>query len=330
MMRLPEFEHLQPESLAEALELLAEHREHAKVIAGGTELLVSMKHGLLTPSYLINLKEIPGLNFIAYDDDKGLRMGAFTKLAALIESQTVQESFSILAHAADQVAAPPLQQMGTLGGNLCLNTRCFYYNQSRFWRQARSACYKTGGDVCYAVKGGNRCFAVYQGDMAPALIALEATVKVARKGGERVIPLADIYTGKGKRPLALEADEILVEVEVPQSAALKTGNYQKLRYRGAMDFPLVGVAAVLDRNGSGTCSRAKIVLTAVDTAPVLVEEAGKLLEGQGVTDQLISQAAEAAYQAAHPVANIGSTPSYRRKMARLLTKRAISNAWEGE
>jgi 4-hydroxybenzoyl-CoA reductase subunit beta len=330
MMRLPKFEHFQPESLAEALELLAEHREHAKVVAGGTELLVSMKHGLLTPSYLINLKEVPELSFIAYDDEKGLRMGALTRLTTLIKSQAVQQNLPILAQAADQVAAPPLQQMGTLGGNLCLNTRCFYYNQSRFWRQARPACYKTGGEVCHVVKGGNRCFAVYQGDMAPALIALEATVKVARKGGERVIPLADIYTGKGKRPLALEADEILVEVEVPQSAAFRTGNYQKLRYRGAMDFPLVGVAAVLGKNGSGACSKANIVLTAVGTAPVLVEEAGKLLEGQSVTDELISQAAEAAYQAAHPVANVGSTPSYRKKMARLLTKRAIRNAWEGE
>lgn len=329
-MRLPKFEHLQPESLAEALELLAEHREQAKVIAGGTELLVSMKHGLLTPSYLINLKEVPELGFIAYDDEKGLRMGALTKLTTLIKSQAVQENFPILAQAADQVAAPPLQQMGTLGGNLCLNTRCFYYNQSRFWRQARSACYKTGGEVCHVVKGGNRCFAVYQGDMAPALIALEATVKVARKGGERVIPLAELYTGKGKRPLALEADEILVEVQVPPSAASRTGNYQKLRYRGAMDFPLVGVAAVLDKNGSGACSKANIVLTAVDTAPVLAEEAGKLLEGQSLTDELIDQAAEATYQAVHPVANIGSTSSYRRKMVRLLTKRAIRGAWEGE
>ena len=329
-MRLPKFEHVQPESLAEALELLAEHGENAKVIAGGTELLVSMKHGLLTPSYLINLKEIPELNFISYDEEDGLRMGALTKLTALVESETIQKSLPFLARAAGQVAAPPLQQMGTLGGNLCLNTRCFYYNQSRFWRQARPACYKTGGDVCHVVKGGNRCFAVYQGDMAPALIALEATIKVARKGGERVIPLADMYTGKGKRPLALEVGEILVEVEVPQSAALRTGSYQKLRYRGAMDFPLVGVAAVLDKDGSGTCSRASVVLTAVDTAPVPVEQAGRLLEGQGVTDELISQVAEATYQAAHPVANIGSTPSYRRKMARLLTKRAIRSAWEGE
>ncbi len=329
-MRLPRFEHLEPRSLNEALELLAEHSEDAKVIAGGTELLVSMKQGLLEPSYLINLKEIPELAFISYDDEKGLRIGALTKLAAVIESKVIRGKFPVLAQAADQVAAPPLQQMGTLGGNLCLNTRCFYYNQSRFWRQARPACYKTGGEVCYVVKGGNRCYAVYQGDMAPALMALDATVKIAKKGRERVIPLGDLYTGKGKKPLALEPDEILVEAQVPQSAALAAGNYQKLRYRGAMDFPLIGVAALVAKDASGTCSQASIALTAVGMAPVVVEELGRLLRGQSVTDELIAQAADTAYEAVRPVANIGSTPLYRRKMVRVLTKRAIKNAWGRE
>ncbi len=329
-MRLPTFEHLQPESLLEALELLAEYGEQAKIIAGGTELLVAMKLGLLSPAYLVNLKEIPDLNFIAYDGEKGLRVGALTRLTALIESEIVQESYPILAQAADQVAAPPLQHMGTLGGNLCLDTRCFYYNQSRFWRQARPPCYKTGGDMCHVVKGRKLCHAVYQGDLAPALIALKATVKIARKEGERVIPLANLYAGKGQKPLTLEADEMLVEVQVPQLAGLEAGEYQKLRYRGAMDFPLVGVAAVLGKDGSGICSRASVVLTAVDTAPVLVAEAGRLLRGQEVTDELVAQAADAAYEAAHPVANIGSTRSYRRKMVRVLTKRAIKNAWGRE
>jgi 4-hydroxybenzoyl-CoA reductase subunit beta len=326
-MRLPKFEHLQPESLAEALELLGEHRERAKVIAGGTELLVSMKLGLLAPKYLINLKEIPELDFITYDDDEGLRIGALTKLATLTESGVVRDSLPILAQAADQVAALPLQEMGSIGGNLCLNTRCFYYNQSRFWRQARPACYKIDGDVCHVVKGGNRCFAVYQGDMAPALMALEATVKVAKEGSERVVALADLYTGKGERPLALEPDEILVEVCIPEPAAVGAGDYQKLRYRGAMDFPLVGVAAVTSKDGSGVCSKANVALTAVGTAPVLVQEAGGPLQGQKLTDELVAQVADAAYEAARPVANIGSTPSYRRKMVRVLTRRAIRNAW---
>jgi len=322
-MRLPKFEHLQPESLEEALDLLSEHGEEAKVIAGGTDLLVSMKHRLLTPKYLLNLKGLE-LDFIE-ESKEGLRIGALTRLTTIIKSSLVRRKFPILAQAASYVSAPPLQNMGTLGGNLCLNSRCFFYNQSRFWRQARPLCFKTGGEVCHVVKAGDHCYSVYQGDLAPVLIALEARAKLAKKGGERVISVLDLYTGKGEEPIALEAGEILTEVEIPALSALEGGDYQKLRYRGAMDFPLVGVAAVLDWNG-GACARAKVVLTAVASAPVVVEKAGKLLEGQEPGEEIIARAAEAAYEVAHPVANIGSAPFYRRKMVRVMTRRAIANA----
>jgi len=322
-MRLPKFEHLQPESLEEALDLLSECGEEARVITGGTDLLVSMKQRLLTPKYLLNLKGLE-LDFIE-DGREGLRIGALTRLTTLIKSPLVREKFPVLAQAAGYVSAPPLQNMGTLGGNLCLNTRCFFYNQSQFWRQARPLCFKTGGEICHVVKGSDHCYSVYQSDLAPVLIALEARVKVAKKGSEWVIPLLDLYTGKGEEPIALEAGEILIEVEIPALAASWGGDYQKLRYRGAMDFPLVGVAAVLDWNG-GSCARAKVVLTAVASAPVVVEEAGKLLEGQKPDEEVIARATEAAYEVAHPVANVGSTPLYRRKMVRVMTKRAIANA----
>ncbi|TEU21782.1 MAG: hypothetical protein E3J21_01645 [Anaerolineales bacterium] len=335
-MRLPKFEHLQPESLEEALDLLSEHGEEVKVIAGGTDLLVSMKQRLLTPRYLLSLKELAELDFI--EEDKGrVRIGALTRLTTLIKSPLVQEKFPVLAQVAGYVAAPPLQNMGTLGGNLCLNTRCFFYNQSQFWRQARPLCFKTGGEMCHVVKGGDHCYSVYQGDLAPVLIALEARVKVARKGSEWVIPLLDLYTGRGEEPIALEVGEMLTEVEIPGPApdcksggsSLTTaswgGDYQKLRYRGAMDFPLIGVAAVLHWNGEG-CARAKVVLTAVASAPVVVEEASKLLEGQKPDEETIAKVAEAAYEVAHPVANVGSTPLYRRKMVRVMTRRALANA----
>ena len=326
-MRLPRFEHLQAESLEEALDLLSEHGEEAKVIAGGTDVLVSMKHRLFTPRYLLNLKGLE-LDFIE-EGTEGLRIGALTKLTDIIKSPFVWEKFSVLARATNYVAAPPLQNMGTLGGNLCLNTRCFFYNQSQFWRQARSLCFKTGGEMCHVVKGGDHCYSVYRGDLAPVLIALEARVKLAKKDSERMIPLLDLYTGKGEGPIALEAGEILTEVEIPAPAGSWGGDYQKLRYRGAMDFPLVGVAAVLHLDG-GSCAKAKVVLTAVGSAPVVVEEAEKLLEGQKLDEKVIARAAEAAYEVAHPVANVGSTPLYRRKMVRVMTKRAIANAWGRE
>ena len=328
-MHLPSFEHLEPRTLDEALGILAERKEQAKIIAGGTELLVSMKLGLLTPPYLVNLKAVAELDFIS-ENGGGLRIGALTRLSTLSRAQAVRERFPIIAQAAELVAAPPLQAMGTVAGNLCLNTRCFYYNQSSFWRQARGACYKTGGDRCHVVKDGKRCLATYQGDMAPVLIALGATLRVAREGSEREIPLAELYTGKGKRPLALEPDELVTEVRVPAQVDGASGDYQKLRLRGSMDFPLAGAAAVLVRSGAGSCESARVVLTAVGTRPVVVEEATQLLEGQQVTAELADQAAEAAYGAARLANNIGSDASYRRSMVRVLTRRAILNAWAEE
>lgn len=329
-MRLPGFEHLQPKSLEEAVSLLKERGPEAKVIAGGTDLLVSMKRGLLSPRYLISLKGIPELDFVSYDEDTGLRIGALTRLTALIRSQLVAERFPIIAQAARTVATPPLRTMGTLGGNLCQDTRCFYYSQSEFWRAAQPDCYKSGGASCRAIRGSDRCHSAYQGDLATVLMALEARVKLARNGEERTISLAELYTGKGENPIGLAPDEVLTEIEIPLQAGMWGGEYQKLRYRGAMDYPLVGVAAVLGQDGHGrACTRARIVLTAVASAPILVEEAGQLLLMQQVDDAIIARAAQAVYEAVHPIARIGSTSLYRHKMARVLTQRAIARAWEG-
>ena len=326
-MRLPKFKHLQPESLDEAVGLLAEHGRDARVNAGGTDLLVSMKQGLLAPRYVINLKEIPGLAGVTYDE-KGLRIGALTQLATLVRSPEVGEHFSLIAQAARSVAAPPLRAMGTLGGNLCQDTRCFYYNQSEFWREARPACFKLGGAVCHAISGSDHCRAAYQGDLAPVLIALEARVRLASQRGERTVPLVELYTGKGEKPIGLRPDEVLTEIQVPRPAGAWGGDYQKLRYRGAMDYALVGVAAVLSRNGER--ARVKIVATAIASAPVVMEAAGRLLEGAEIDEEIAAQAAQAAYEAAHPVAAIGSTPLYRRNMVRVLTRRALTRAWGGE
>jgi 4-hydroxybenzoyl-CoA reductase subunit beta len=328
-MRLPEFEHLQPESLEEALELLRGSGEEAKVIAGGTELLVSMKHRLISPRVLINLKGIRELDFVTYNAETGLRIGALTRLATLIRSPLVREHFPVLAQAARSVASPPVQTMGTLGGNLCQNTRCFYYNQSEPWRAARPDCYKSGGALCQAIRGSEWCYSAYQGDLAPVLIALEARARLARNGEQRLISLDKLYTGRGEKPIGLAPDEVLTEIEVPPQPAMWGGEYQKLRYRGAMDYPLLGVATVVGRKGNA-CVQARIVLTAVASAPVVIEEAGQLLQGERLDGALITQAAEVAYQTVQPIARIGSTPLYRRKMVRVLTRRAIARAWGGD
>jgi len=327
-MRLPEFEHLQPASLEEALDLLRRFGEESKVIAGGTELLVSMKHRMISPRVLISLKGIPELDFVTYDAEDGLRIGALTRLATLIHSPLVGEHFPVLAQAARSVAAPPLQAMGTLGGNLCQDTRCFYYNQSEPWRAARPGCYKSGGVLCQAIRGSERCYSAYQGDLAPVLIALEARARLARNGVQRTISLDELFTGSGDKPIGLAPDEVLTEIEVPPRRGRWGGEYQKLRYRGAMDYPLLGVATVLGRHGN-ECAQARIVLTAVAAAPVVIEEAGQLLQGESLDEAIIARAAEVAYEVVHPLARIGSTPLYRRKMVHVLTRRAIARAWGG-
>ncbi len=325
-MRLPKFEHFQPGSLDEALELLTAHGREARINAGGTALLVSMKQRLFSPRYLVNLKAIPELDFVTYDEEKGLRIGALTRLATLVRSPVVREYFPVIVQAARSVAAPPIQMMGTLGGNLCQDTRCFYYNQSEFWRGARPDCFKAGGDVCHVVSGSDHCYSAYQGDLAPVLIALDAQVKLAKKGSQRTIPLIELYTGEGEHPIGLAMDEALTEIEISHPLGPWGGDYQKLRHRESLDYPLLGIAAVLSRNGK-KCVQARIVATAVGSAPAAIEEAGAVLQGKEIDEEIIAQAAEAVYKAIHPVAKIGSTPRYRRKMARVLTKRAITNAW---
>jgi 4-hydroxybenzoyl-CoA reductase subunit beta len=270
------------------------------------------------------------LDFVTYDEETGLRIGALTRLATLIRSPLVKERFPIIAQAARTVATPPLQTMGTLGGNLCQDARCFYYNQSELWRAAQPDCYKSGGALCRAIRGSDRCHAAYQGDLAPVLIALEARAKLARNGEQRRIPLQRLYIGKGENPIGLAPDEVLTEIEIPPQPGKWGGEYQKLRHRGAMDYPLVGVAAVLGQDGHGRgCDRARIVLTAVASAPVVVEEAGQVLQMQQLDEATIARAAQAVYEAVHPIARIGSASLYRHKMARVLTQRAIARAWEG-
>jgi len=216
--------------------------------------------------------------------------------------------------------------MGTVGGNLSLDTRCIYYNQSDFWRQVRPSCFKRGGHICHAVKGGEQCYSVCQADLAPVLLALEAKVKLLRSNGERIIPLSEFFTGKGENPNVLKPDEIVAEVQLLPPSESSVSSYQKLRIREAIDFPLAAVAAVLDMDADKVCRKAKLVLGAVAPAPGEVSEAEKVLQGRRVGNGLTEEAAEEAFKVAHPVANLSIDAGYRRKMTRVLLKRAVKQA----
>ncbi len=324
MMRLPKMDHYSPTNIEEALSLLEKHGAEAKVLAGGTDLLAACKLRNIRPGWLVSLAAIPELKGIDFQEGEGLRVGAMTSLYNVRHNPSVLNHYPALAQAVAAVGTMQLQYMGTLGGNLCLNTRCIYYNQSDDWRKSREVCFKMGGDVCHVVPKGKRCYAVFSGDTVPALIALEAQAKFIGSTGERMVDVSKLYTGDGKEPIALKPDELLTEIKVPQPVERQSSTYLKYRTRAAIDFPLAGVAVRMDSDGEGICTDCKVVLNAVGSAPAEVPEAEELLKGKAPTAALIDEVAEKAVGNAHPVANTAeSTPAYRRKMAGILTRRAL-------
>ena len=326
MMRLPKFEYISPTTVDEASALLDEYGSKAMILAGGTDLLVAAKLRNIQPVYIISLKRIKELKGITYQEGEGLKIGAMTPLYQVRQDPNVRTHYQALALAAAVVGSPQIQRMGTLGGNICLNTRCYFYNQSSSWRKHRPICLKMGGNVCHVIPKGKGCYAVFSADTPPALIALDAKVKLIGSKGERVVSMRDLYTGDGRQPIALNQGEILAEIQLPPITK-QVSIYLKHRIRKAIDFPLFGVAANIllnDRNDrKDTCIEAKIILNAVGPAPVIVSEAETLLKDSLLSYGVIIEAAKMAARAAYPVANIDSTPAHRREIAGLLTQRAL-------
>jgi 4-hydroxybenzoyl-CoA reductase subunit beta len=323
MMRLPEFTRLTPSSAAEACQMLYEHKGEAKAIAGGTDLLVSMKQRVVTPRYLVDLATIPDLAYLSFDEKAGLRIGPLTRIATLASHPELARRYPAIAQAAASVGACQLQHMGTVGGNICLDTRCWYYQQSPFWRKSRAACIKYNGDICHMARASKVCVAVYSGDMAPALIALGAVVSLVGHKGEQVMPLSDLYTGDGKAYMKKEPDEIVREISVPAPEPGGSSAYMKFRTRRAVDFPLVGVAANLVLKG-GECTDARVVFNAVASAPVIAHDASGHLKGKSITSELIEEVSQKAYREARPISSTGGcSPAYRKKMAAIYTGRVL-------
>jgi 4-hydroxybenzoyl-CoA reductase subunit beta len=325
-MKLPKFEFIQPGSLQEACSILREHDRKAAILAGGTALMVSLRYRLSKPAVVIGLKGLTALDYVSRNGSGGLAIGSMVTLETLEKTPLVLNECAPLAQAVQLVAVPSIRHKATIGGNLCLDTRCIYYNQSEFWRSSLKACFKRGGNVCHAVENGRRCQAVYQGDLGPVLLALGAEVKIASANGEKVIPLTEFFTGRGEKPNVLRSDEILVEIRIPPSGHDASGAYEKLRVREGMDFPMAGVAAMVKKNQSGTIEQAKVVLGAVGSSPAEVPKAAALLEGQKPTEDLLQSVSREAVDRAQPVGNLAIDVSYRRKMVGVLVKRALRRA----
>jgi 4-hydroxybenzoyl-CoA reductase subunit beta len=327
-VRLPPFEYLEPKDLGETLDLLAHHREQASLLAGGTDLLVRMKRRLERPPFLISLKGLSQLRYIREQSDH-LAIGAMTPLASILDSHVIANRYPALHQAVQRIGAATIQHFrGTIGGNLCLQTRCVFYNQSAFWRSGRSPCHKDHGQTCYAEENSDRCRSANQSDGACALTALDAGIVLTSKRGQRVLKTETFFTGKGEAPFARDPDEMVTEIRLPLFRDGEGSSFKKLTYRSAVDFGLVSAAVALKLDGKAI-SGARLVIGSAGAAPLLLMEASGLLIGKTSSDREgIEQAALQAskHASAFMVQNLGSTLEYRRKMAGVLAKRAIREA----
>ncbi len=333
-MSLPQFKLLRPKSLEEAIEFLAKHAARAggssasghdmplRIIAGGTDLIPSMRQKLFTPEFVLDARGIAALRGIRPLPDAGVEIGALTSLRAIESSAFLRQHYPLLTDAAATVASPVLRNMGTIGGNICLDTRCLWYNQSLAWRKGCGFCIKKDGDLCHVAPGGTKCWAVFAADTPPALLCLHAEIEIVSAAGVRRVPLRDFYTGIGDNHCRLQPNELVTRVFLPASSADYKGVYRKLRVRGSIDYPLAGVAVALKRS-NGCIADARVAITAVNPAPVLVSGAQELLTGKAVNGALAEAVGDMAAKTAKPLTTSALTPEYRREMIRVFTKRAV-------
>ena len=321
-MSLPQFTLLRARGIEEAVRHLGAHAGNLRVLAGGTDLIPSMRQKLFEPQYVLDLRGIAAMRGIKRDPDGGVEIGALATLRAIERSDFLRQHYPVLTEAAATVASPVLRNMGTIGGNICLDTRCLWYNQSLTWRKGCGFCIKKDGDLCHVAPGGAKCWAVFSGDTPPALLCLNAEIEIASAGGTRRLPLRDFYTGLGDNYRQLQPNELVTRVFLPASAADYRGVYRKLRVRGSIDYPLAGVAVVIKRS-NGHVADARIGITAVNPAPLLVKGAGELLTGKAVDETLAEAVGELAAKTAKPLTTSALTPEYRREMIRVFTKRAV-------
>ena len=324
-MSLPEFKLLRPHSIDEAIEYLAKYAGDVRVIAGGTDLIPSMRQKLFEPKYVLDVRGISELRGVHAQPDGGVMIGASTTLSAVEKSEFLRQNYPVLTEAARTVASPVLRNMGTIGGNICLDTRCLWYNQSLAWRKGCGFCIKKDGDLCHVAPGGTKCWAVFSADTPPALLCLDAQIEIAGPAGTRRVALADFYTGLGDNYRKLQANELVTRVFLPKSSAGMRGVYRKLRIRGSIDYPLAGVAIAI-RRSNGHIADAQIAMTAVNPSPMLVKGAGEMLVGRAIDETLAESAGDLAARIAKPLTTSALTPEYRREMIRVFTKRALLEA----
>ena len=326
MIRLPAFDYVAPRTLADAVRHLADLGPDAMLVAGGTDVFPNMKRGQFEPKVLVGLRGIRELVGVGTNgggaSDGGVRIGAGTTLSTVAANLEVARRYAAVATAAGLVSSPQLRNAGTLGGNVCVDTRCNYYNQSYEWRKAVGFCMKKDGDICLVAPGSDRCWAVSSSDTAPALWALGASARLAGPSGERTVPVSALFRDDGIEYLAKRRDEILTELVLPPAEGWDSV-YLKLRRRGSFDFPVLGVAVALRREGD-IVREARIVLGAVASTPREATNAAAALIGERLTPETMTRAADAAAGPAKPLDNTDFTHPYRKRLVRVYVARALA------
>jgi len=334
---MPEFQLTRPRSIADAVAARVQHPA-SRFIAGGTDLLVNMRHGLNSPDLLIDLSGIEELSELQVSDN-GLRVGAGVTIAALARNPVVASDYRAVVQAAEGIAGPGHRAMGTLGGNLCLDTRCIFYNQSEWWRSANNHCLKTTGTICHvAPKSRGVCFATFSGDLAPALLTLGAEVDVASTAGKRTIPLEKLYVGfarqdvpvtetqgDGKYFLSLRPGEIVTAVRAKNTPNLRSA-YDKIRIRRSIEYPVAGVAVALRKEG-GKLADLRVAFTGTNPRPVLLASTAELC-GRGFDERFIKGLDALVRDQVMPMKTTFTPGHYRRRVAGVLARRLVARLFE--
>ena len=325
MMRLPKFEYRVPQTIVEAVKIMADAGPAGQFVAGGTDLYPNMKRRQQMPKTVISVMRLDELNQITGDGSTGLKIGASVILTDICEHSIINRDYRVVAQAARTISTPLLRNMGTIGGNLLLDTRCNYYDQNYEWRKGINFCLKKDGDICWVAPGSSKCWAVQSSDLVPVMVAIGAKLKFASTLGERIVDAAGLYNDDGIDYLRKRPDELLVSIELPPTNGWRA-SYQKLRRRGAFDFPVLGVAACVHYANGGSerqVRNAKVVLGGIAPSPIEIAEAGAALAGKALTEDQIQAAAEAAYIKARPLDNTDFVYQWRKQMARQYTLRAL-------
>ena len=322
MLRLPPFRYHRPDSVEQAVELMGEFGESAMYVAGGTDLIPNMKHRLFEPAHLVALKGLGELSGIGEREDY-LRIGAGETLTSVAEDPQVRAAYPALAKAAAHVAGPQLRNAATIGGNLCLDTRCTYYNQTSFWREALGYCLKKDGTVCHVTKVGKKCVAAHSADTPPVLMTLDAVAILVGPEGRREVPVRDFFVADGILNTRREPGEIVTEIRVPLSSATRRQAYAKLRQRKSIDFPLLTIAVSADVEGDGIIRSIEAVVTGLGSRPRVLSGWSDAAAGRRLDDELVEELAARAHKQCHPLENIIVDPEWRRAMVPVYVRRAL-------